>query len=205
MKKFYLFLLFFFSAFSVFGQEILFEDRFEGNLKSGWIWLRENGSGHRFNNNALEIQVDTTNDENNVRNTLVRTTDFVGKGSVSIETELTCDPAPCNQFQQGGLCWIRGGRVIFKLVHELVDGRMYIFPGKIPVDTPVVRLRITTGSNDDLVAEYSGSGDSGYRKIYEGKLNVNKADQIGLQCWNGPSSNNHWMRVRFFKITRKSE
>ncbi|MDO5582012.1 MAG: hypothetical protein Q4G69_12855, partial [Planctomycetia bacterium] len=144
-------------------------------------------------------------DENNVRNALVRTADFVGKGTVSIETELSCVPAPCNQYQQGGICWIRGGRVIFKLVHERVDGQMYIFPGKIPVDSSVVRLRITMGVNNDLVAEYSGSGDSGYRKIYEGKLSVNKDDQLGLQCWNGPASNNHWMRVHFFKITRRSE
>ncbi len=201
-------LLFFIIAFVFFqitgiGQEILFEDKFEGNLKPGWSWLRGDTSAWRFAGNGLEIQVEP-NDENEAKNVLVRPTDFIGRGTVCIETELTFLSKPENQYQQGGICWLQNGRVIFKLVHELVDGKMYIFPGKVPVESDTVKLRILTCGND-IIAEFCNGGESSYRRIYEGKLGITRTDQISLQCWNGPRSRKHWMRFHYFRIIKVSD
>ena len=194
----------FMSLSPVNAQEVVFEDRFEGNLKPGWVWLRDNPIARRFANNALEIQVEPFA-ENEARNVLVRPADFLGKGTFRIETQLTCVDHPCTQFQQGGIYWLQNGRVVFKVVQELVDGKLYIFPGKIPVDAETVNLRIIC-NGDNISAEYSQNGESSYRRIYEGKLNVSASDQVGLQCWHGPSGDKKpWMRFHYFRIIRDND
>lgn len=185
-------------------QEIVFEDRFEGNLKPGWIWLRDNPIARRFANNALEIQVEPYA-ENEARNVLVRPTDFLGKGTFRIETQLTCIDQPCTQYQQGGIYWLQNGRVVFKVVQELVDGKLYIFPGKIPVNAETVNLRIIC-NGDNVCAEYSQNNESSYRRIYEGKLDVSSSDQVGLQCWHGPKGEKKpWIRFHYFRIIRDAD
>ena len=179
---------------------VLFEDRFDGQLKPGWRWLRENPNCRRFAENALEIIAEPFADSE-AKNVLLRPADFRGKGKFQVETKLTFLDKPTCQFQQGGLYWMQNGRVVFKLVHEYVDGRLYIFPGKIPVDSPSVNLRLIS-NGDDIIAEYCGDGEATYRRIYEGKLEKGNDDEIGIQCWNGSNANPCRILFHHFRIVR---
>lgn len=181
-------------------EQVLFEDRFEGGLKPGWRWLRENPNCRRFVKNALEIIAEPYAD-GEAKNVLIRPADFRGKGKFQVETKLTFLDKPTSQFQQGGLYWMQDGRVVFKIVHEYVDGRLYIFPGKIPVDSDSVHLRLIS-NGDDIVAEYCNEGETTYRRIYEGKLDKGNVDEIGLQCWNGPADNHCRILFHHFRIIR---
>lgn len=186
-----------------FAQEsVVFEDDFNGNLKQGWAWRQGNPEGRRFAGGGLEIEVEPFA-EGEARNVLVRPVDFRGKGVFRVETKLTCLDKPEAQFQQGGLYWMQNGRVVFKLVHEFVDGKMYIFPGKIPVESTSVNLRIIS-NGDDIVAEFANDGESSYRRIYEGKLPKCDSDEIGVQCWHGPKdrAKPHWVRFQNFRIVK---
>lgn len=183
-------------------QEVLFEDSFDGSLQPGWRWCRENPEGHRFGSGGLEIRAEPFADTE-AQNVLVRPFPVCGGGVFNVEAQLTCLDQPVTQYQQGGIYWLRGGRVLFKLVHEYVDGQTYIFPGKIPVDARTVNLRIIS-NGDDVIAEYAADGESTYRRVYEGKLSPDDNDEIGVQCWNGPSDTQEqrWYRFKRFRVTR---
>lgn len=185
------------------GQEILFEDRFEGSIKSGWAWRRGNAANCRFGNQGLEIRYEP-HPEHEVPNVLFRRADFLGKGTVRIEAMVSHSAAPIEQYQQCGLSWLQDGRIVFKLVHERIDDQMYVFPGKIPVGTEPVALRITINGSD-VIAECSSPGESSYRRIYEGKLAATTNDEVALFCSNGPKNEEHWARFRFFRIIRIEE
>lgn len=191
---------------TLFGQEtIVFEDSFDGALKPGWSWRRDNPAARRFTSGALEIEVEPFADSE-AKNVLARPADFRGQGIFRVEAKVTCLEKPINQYQQGGLYWMQDGRVVFKLVHEFVDGKMYIFPGKIPVDSTSVNLRIIS-NGDNIIAEFCCDGESSYRRIYEGELKHAGSEEIGIQCWNGPSDRKtpHWMRFQNFRIVKIGE
>ena len=187
------------------GQEVIFEDKFEGSLKPGWHWLRENPITRRFGNNSLEIQAEPFS-ENEAHNVLIRSAVFRKQGKYQIETELSYSDTPTSQYQQGGIYWIQDDRVIFKLVHELVDGKMYIFPGKVPIESTSVKLRITV-NNDNVTAEFCNAGENNYRCIYEGKIEPPKdTDRIGLQCWHGPKTGDRpWLRFHYFRVIKVND
>ncbi|MDO5552453.1 MAG: hypothetical protein Q4G68_01710 [Planctomycetia bacterium] len=195
-------LLLFGSSF-VAGQEVIFEDKFEGNLRPGWNWLRANPACQRFGSDGLEIRAEPFA-ENAARNVLARRVDFLGKGPVRIETRLSCIKRPVQQYQQSGLCWMQNGQVVFKLVYELVDNQLFIFPGKVPIDSDSATLRLTL-NGDDLVAEFQAGNESGYRRVYEGKLTGSNDDEISLQCWNGPENDEHWVRFRYFRVYKAED
>lgn len=196
-------------------QEILFEDRFEGALKPGWEWLRSNAPCRRFVDNSLEIFPEPFSNSE-ARNVLFRplrallgASDAL-PSSYCIETECYFLKAPTSANQQCGIYWIRNDRVVFKLVFANVEGKMYVFPGKVPVDTPGGKLRITlTGHN--LVAEFSGLHDSSFRRVYEGRINYSLNDRISLQCWGGEDSSpasqkeEQWVRFCYFKAVKLGE
>lgn len=186
-------------------ESVVFEDSFDGSLQPGWEWRRENPEGHRFAEGGLEIEAEPFADAE-AKNILVRPFANRGKGIFRIETEVTCLTPPSNQYQQGGLYWLQDGRVAFKLVHEFVDGSTYIFPGKIPVDSKTVRLRIIS-NGDDIVAEFCTEGESSYRRVYEGKIAKCDRDEIGVQCWHGPkdAEKAHWYRFKKFRVVQAGE
>ena len=191
---------------SLFAQEqVVFEDRFDGTIQPGWSWRRENPAARRFAGGGLEIDVEPYAD-NEAKNVLVRPFDIRGKGMFRVETKVTCLQSPTNQYLQGGLFWIQNGRVVFKLVHEYVDGKMYIFPGKVPVDSTSVNLRIIT-NGDDVIAEFCSEGESAYRRIYEGKLERSDSEEIAIQCWHGPAERKGpcWIRFQDFRIVKMGE
>ena len=48
--------------------------------------------------------------------------------------------------EQVGINWYSGDKPVFKLVKELIDGDVYVIPGKCPVADEPIRLRLTVYS-----------------------------------------------------------
>ena len=201
---------------TAYGQEVLFEDRFEGTLMPGWEWIRGNAPCRRFVNNSLEILTEPFS-SGEAHNALVRPLNFLrwqngyAVGSYRIETECYFLEKPTARNQQCGVYWMQNNRVIFKLVFANVDGRMYVFPGKVPIETAGGRLRITvTGRN--VVAEFASLNETSFRRVYEGRINSAPNDRISLQCWGGQGDDSvdgaelgQWARFRYFRVEKLSE
>jgi len=202
-------------------QEVVFEDRFEGALKPGWVWLRENTGCRRFIGDSLEIKSEPFQNEE-ARNVLARPLNFFrwlnGRSEYSyrIETECSFLQKPTAQFQQCGVYWLRGNRIVFKLVFVNVDGRICVYPGRVPLDPDIQggRLRITVRDRN-MVAEFCGENGTEFKRVYEGRIDALPNDQISLQCWNGSGSRTGagssedngeaWARFQYFRVERIDE
>ena len=99
----------------------------------------------------------------------------------------------------GGLTWYREGRPVFKLVKELVDGRVVIMPGSHPVDGDSVQLRLEV-RGDQYTALYRTDKEQPFLTAGQGELPSSGQDQISLQCYHGPPDAEHWVRFTEFKI-----
>jgi len=180
------------------GEKVLFEDRFDGKLGEGWTWLRENPQAWKIADNALEIKVEpgTAGD---VKNALCRAAPDRTKGKVAIEVTVTFKNDPTNQFEQAGITWYRDGKPAFKLVHELIDKKLYIIPGKKPTDTKTVQLRLVL-AGEQYTAQFRPDAKGDFQTVATGKLPLAKNEQVSIQCYNGPKDEEHWARFDDFRI-----
>lgn len=178
--------------------KVIFEDRFEGRLAEGWSFIRENPSAWRIRDGALEIRVEpgvaTT-----VKNALVRAAPDRAKARYAVEVIVTNTAVPKQQYEQAGITWYVDGKPVFKLVKELVDGRLCIIPGRKPMDAQTVQLRLTV-SADGYIAQYRPDGKGEYQTAATGRLPPPKNDQVSIQCYNGPPDAEHWIRFDDFRI-----
>ena len=181
---------------------VVFEDSLKGQLGQGWTWLRENRKYWRHSDQGLEIRVEP-GVANTVRNALVRTAPDRSVGKHAIEVTVEFLSAPSQQYEQGGLTWYQDTRPVFKLVHEFIDRKTYVIPGKRPTDTRSVQLRLIVGS-DQYIAQYRSGAKGEFRTAASGKLAAGKDETISIQCYNG-SAAQHWIRFSDFRILRLPE
>jgi hypothetical protein len=180
--------------------EVIFEDTFSGQLDAGWTWLRENPDAWRLRDNALEIRVEP-GVANTVKNALVRTAPDRSKGTYAIEVTVSNNTPPTRQYEQMGITWYNGGKPVFKLVKELIDGDLWIIPGRKPMPANSVQLRLIVTA-DRWVAQYRPDGKGEFQTAGAGKLPPPDEDQVSIQCYNGPPDAEHWMRFDDFRILR---
>jgi len=178
--------------------KLLFEERFDGQLGGGWSWLREHPPCWRFKDGALEIRVEP-GVADTVKNALVRAAPDRSQRKIAAEVTVTFTCPPSNQFEQAGLTWYQAGKPAFKLVHELIDGKTYIIPGKKPTDTNVMHLRLVL-SKDQYVAQFRPGGRGEFQTAATGTLAPNANEQISVQCYNGLAEAEHWMRFDDFRL-----
>ncbi len=184
-------------------EQTVFEDRFESRLGMGWTWLRENPGGWRLREGALEIRVEPGVAET-VRNALVREAPDRRTGTFAVEVVVANTIRPTQQYEQAGITWYCGGKPVFKLVKELIDGDLYIIPGKIPMASESVRLRLTL-SADNFKAEFQPGGKGEFQTAASGLLPPPDGDLVSVQCYNGPAEGDHWIRFDDFRIVRLEE
>jgi len=187
------------ACFCVAGEpRVIFEDRFEGKLADGWSFLRENPAAWRIKDGALEIMVEP-GVANTVKNALVRAAPDRSKGKYAVEVTVTNTTAPTQQYEQAGITWYVDGKPVFKLVKELVDGKLCIIPGRKLMDAQTVQLRLVVTA-DSYTAQYRPDGKGEYQTAATGKLPPPKNDQVSIQCYNGPPDARHWIRFDDFRI-----
>ena len=179
-------------------QKIVFADRFEAKLADGWTWLRGDRANWRITDGGLDIRIEPGL-ANTVKNALVRSAPDRNKGKYAIEVTVTFLNPPSNQYEQAGITWYQKGRPIFKLVHERIDGKTYIIPGKVPAPEKTVRLRLLVDAGT-FTAQFRPEGKTEYQTVATGPLAAGPEEQISLQCYNGPAKAKHWARFRDFRI-----
>jgi len=204
MKKTVLIVSLFLLAGMSFGQTVLFEEPFDAKLKDGWMWINESPDNWKIVDGGLEIRMEPF-DGPKAKNILVRDVPDRSQGTLIFEVKLTSKQTPKKQYQQAGLFWMRNENFALKFVKELIDGQLYVFPGKIPMEAVSVHLKWTV-KGDEVVSEFKPEGEEKYQQAFVGKippLEEKEKDQISLQCWHGLEDEPHWVRFESFKILRE--
>jgi len=182
---------------------VIFEDSFNGKLGDGWTWLRENPDAWRIKDDGLEIRVQP-GVANTVMNALLRAAPDRSKGKFAIEVSVTNHTPPTRQYEQAGITWYHGGRPVFKLVKEQIDGKTWIIPGKKPMPGKTVRLRLIVTA-ERWTAQYRPLDGDEFLVAAAGKLPAPGEDQVSIQCYNGPPEAEHWIRFDDFRIVELPE
>ncbi len=178
--------------------KVIFEDRFDAKPAEGWSWLRENPGAWRVRDKALEIRVEP-GVAGTVKNALVRPAPDRRKGKFAVEVTVTNLTHPTQQYEQAGITWYVDGKPVFKLVKELIDGGLYIIPGKMPMDSKSVQLRLVVTA-DSFTAQFRPDGKGEFKTAASGKLPPPGKDEVSIQCYNGPANADHWIRFDDFRI-----
>jgi hypothetical protein len=181
--------------------QVIFEDSLKGNLGEGWSWLREHTGAWRHTRRGLEIRVEPGGADT-VKNALLRKAPDRSQAEYTIDLTVEQMSPPSQQYEQAGLTWYQGDRPVFKLVHELVDGKPYIIPGKKATDTRLVQLRLVV-SKDRYVAKFRPDARGEFQTAATGKLPPGENEKISIQCYHGPSKAEHRMRFSDFKIYKR--
>ena len=179
-------------------EQVIFEDRFDGVLDEGWSWLRENPDRWRIRDSGLEICVEP-GDEATVRNALLRPAPDRGGGTFAIEVTVTNHTYPTQPYEQAGITWYNDGKPVFKEVKELLDGELYIIPGRQPMPAKSVRLRLLVTA-DSWEAQYRPEDATEFQTAATGDLPPPGDDQVSILCYNGPAETEHWIRFENFRI-----
>jgi len=182
--------------------EVFFEDPFQKKLQDGWTWLREVPNNWRITDNALEIKMEPLSGDS-VRNILFRKVPKKDAGAFDITVEVKALRPYTNQYQQAGLYWMQEDKFKLKFVLELIDGTIYVFPGKKPLQTEhvVLRLRI---DGTKVVGEYQPDAKGEFLLAFEERLpeRNDATDRIALQCWHGTADAETWIRFQTFSIKK---
>ncbi|MDA0839058.1 MAG: hypothetical protein O3B01_14820 [Planctomycetota bacterium] len=181
-------------------EDISFHDSFAGSIDSNWTWLREDPAGWRFTDDALEIRVEP-GVADTVKNALLRPAPDRREGSFAIDVTVTNLTVPIQQYEQAGITWYVDGKPVFKIVKELIDGGLFIIPGRAPMDSVTVELRVIVTA-DSFTAQFRPEGETEFRTATTGALAAPGKDQVSVQCYNGPPKAEHWIQFRNFKITK---
>ena len=176
-----------------------FSDSFAGKLGAGWRWLREDKKAWRIKDGGLEIRVQPGL-AGTVKNALVREAPDRTKGPYTVDVTIANHTAPTNQYEQAGITWYHKGRPAMKFVKELVNGKVLIVPGLKPMGDKTVQLRLVVDGTK-WTALYRPGGKGEFLTAAAGKLPAPGADEISIQCYNGPPNAEHWIRFDDFRIT----
>ncbi|MEE2659307.1 MAG: hypothetical protein VX733_12435 [Candidatus Latescibacterota bacterium] len=182
-------------------EEVIFEDTFDGRLDLGWSWLREDPETWRIQDGGLEICVEPGKADT-VKNALLRQAPDRSQGSYAVEVTVDSHTVPTEQYEQAGITWYNGGKPVFKEVKELIDGDLYIIPGRKPMTAKRVCLRLVVTA-DAWEAQYRPEGEEEFSVADSGELQPPTDDQVSIQCYNGPEDgSHHWIRFEEFRIKR---
>lgn len=198
------FAIFCLGAASVDDSKVVFKDSFDsGKLDKSWSWLRENPETWRIKDKALEIRVEP-GVARNVKNALLIKSPDRSKGIYAVEVTVFNHTKPTIQYEQAGITLYHDGKPIVKLVKELIDGKLHIIPGKIPMDKQMVQLRMII-TKDGFTSQFRPDGKGEFNTAGKGKLPPPGDDRISIQCYNGPPDAEHWIRFDDFRIIELSE
>ena len=177
---------------------VLFEDTFNKKPGDGWTWLRENKDAWRVKDGGLEIRVEPGKADT-VKNALLRKAPDRSKTKFAVEVTVTFTADPTQQWEQGGITWYHGKKPVFKLVHEHIDGKDWVIPGRKPAPKKTVQLRLVVDGTR-WTAQFREDLKGKFQTAKSGQLPPPGDDEVSLQCYNGPAEAEHWIRFDDFRI-----
>ena len=184
------------------GKGVIFKDPFRKEFRDGWAWIREVPENWRITEEALEIKMEPLPKDGG-RNILFRKPPKKAEGPFVVTVEVKAVQPYTNQYQQAGLYWLQDDKLRFKFVLEIIDGELCVFPGKKPLETAHVVLRLRVDGTH-IVAEYQPDATGEFLTAFEADLTEvrnDETDRISLQCWHGPVDAESWTRFQRFSIT----
>ena len=198
------------------GEEVIFEDHFNGRLGEGWSWVRETPGAWRIRDGALEFRILPGNlwgGANDARNVLVRTApDPAGD---EIEITVKVENQPTGQYEQVNVAWYYDDSHMVKLGREIVDGPVCLVMGREERDQcrtiaqpPVAggwyRLRLIVSGNrirglclPEGATKWIEAGSCDLPVPAGGKA------KISLHSYNGVADREHWARLTEFRVVRR--
>ena len=179
----------------------VFEESFDKELKPDWSWLRESAGKWKIVDGGLEILMEPEHG-NAAKNVLWRKAPDRSTGVWAIEVTITSKSEPTQQYEQTGIYWMQNDKLVFKFVKERIDGKLYVFPGKKPMEAQTVQLRLIV-DGEKVTAQYRPDAKGEFLTAFEGKLPKPGNDQVGVQCWHGPTDAEHWIRFDDFRVMGK--
>jgi hypothetical protein len=66
----------------------------------------------------------------------------------------------------------------------------------------MLRLIVTA---DSYTAQYREDGKGDFQTAASGKLSPAEKEQISIQCYNGPTDKEHWIRYDNFRIVKLAD
>ncbi len=184
-------------------EKIIFEETFSGKLSDGWRWIREESGDWRIKDDALEICI-RPGDAQSVKNALIRPAPDRASGKYAVEVTIKNLQPPKNQFEQAGITWYCNGKPVFKLVKELVDGKLIIIPGRKPMTNETVQLRLIVDRNS-YIAQYRANAEGDFLTATSGSLPPPENDEVSIQCYHGSNDDDRWFWFDDFRIIRLSD
>jgi regulation of enolase protein 1 (concanavalin A-like superfamily) len=178
--------------------DVLFKDTFDKKPGDGWTWLREHKDAWRIKDGGLEIRVEP-GVANTVKNALLRKAPDRSKTKFAVEVTITFNEEPTQQYEQAGITWYHGKKPVFKLVHEHIDGKDWIIPGRKPAPSKTVQLRLVVDGTQ-WTAQFREDLKGEFQTAASGQLPPPGDDQLSIQCYNGPPQAEHWIRFDDFRI-----
>jgi len=183
--------------------ELVFEDKLQGKFGVGWEWLPEDPKTWRHTDKGLEIRVEPGLAAT-VKNALVRKAPERQAGKFAIDVTIENTSPPTQQYEQAGITWYQGNKPVFKLVHELIDGKLYVIPGKKPAPSHLIQLRLVV-TKDQYIAQYRSDAKGAFETAATGKLLPVPDEKVSIQCYNGPPNAEHWIRFKDFRVLKLAE
>lgn len=181
--------------------EVICRDTFDTEtLQTGWSWLREHEGFWRLKDPGLDIRVEPGTAVS-VKNALLRDAPDRRQGRYAIEVTVRNHTVPIQQYEQAGIIWYKDGNPVFKFVKELVNGQLVMIPGAKPMAAESVRLKVIVDASS-WTALYQPNAQGAFLKAATGHLPSPGNDQVSIQCYNGPTNDEHWIRFDDFKITK---
>jgi hypothetical protein len=178
--------------------KVLFEETFKEKLDDSWTWLKKKDGAWRIKDGALEFRNLPAQE-----NVLARTVPDPSEGPYAIEMTLTSVPQPNGQYEQVGFFWYANGKPGSKFVKELIDGKLYVFPGKKPMTEATVQMRLVV-DRKKLTAQYRPAAKGEYLTAFTGIVPAAEKGklQIAITCFHGPKDEEHWIRFTQFRIVK---
>jgi len=190
------------------GDDVLFEEGFDGKLQPGWKWIRGDTDEWDIRDSQLQVrsQFGRIWGGNDAKNVLV----IRPAKTYNVEARVNVAHAPKEKWEQAGLLWYVDDDNFVKFISEQIDGKMYavicreqggrgrVF-GKVEVPSPDMQLRLIVRGNHVIgqwrIKETDPWSDSG-----NCDFDVPGDRYFGLFTQNGPKDQVRWVRFDSFVI-----
>lgn len=190
---------------------VLFEDNFDGQLQSGWQWLREDPAEWRIDDNQLQVRSQSGKiwgGTELAKNLLLVNKQLKSQGmaaTVSVAHE------PKEKWEQAGPLWYVDDDNFFKLISEQIDGKMYVVTareingrgkvlGKFVVPRANIQLRLKVESTR-VTGQWRLEDADAWSDAGTCDFDVEGKPRFGLFTQNGPKDQVRWVRFDNFVIT----
>jgi regulation of enolase protein 1 (concanavalin A-like superfamily) len=197
-------------------EEVLFEEKFTGELAKDWSWIREEPKAWRIDkeNGALVLKTmpgALHMTSNNSRNLLLRP---LPKSDKPLVVEVYVESEPKGQYEHAGLLWYAdddnyvavwkemvNGKVELPMIIEK-EGRVSAHTAKYDAKSVWMRLVIHGGK---ITTQYRPSEKEAWKVVGETDLPAKGVGRVGVMCGAAPKDAERYVRFRTFRILEVAE